>query len=830
MSSSKTVLVNDFNRESASRTDYLRDHSCTFRSIGNFSIIPFMLFSIFLVAQGTCYGLLAQESKRHGNYVALPLTANAASTARKIDYYYGVPFAEGTLKLNRDDSSHFVVGTKVKQIFLLGMTESPDIRAWADPQDDSVRCFIGDNTGEIRLRYADGSTQIFQLISGESIWWGQPFYQDQGPFPTDPIFRKALASALRLYPPRPVEDGNYVAVIDPEPIALRSITFVRSPAKKMTPVINGLTLVTGDQGEVSGGVDVSPKPFTEQFRKFMRSRPLRQPGEDKRVVERQLYDLKLALYSSNKTFFKAQVKPETPHGYEGPRVASTGSIYARVLSNVFEFNVQDMRDKFDADGFYHTSTKDALVWGIGGGQIGTYRENVGLYYNGSWSRDMGRTLQEMAALGYVNIAKSSVDYAMRMEAIWEKKDAPTVDGRHYPAHWGRIINRLNSAPPYENDGHGLLTMALYDVWQRLPDRDSWLKKWWPDVKAAGNWIIWQFDHSEISGASDGLLRTTGESARGSGHTVYADVICMDALNALARMASSIGKPQSAELWRSRAERMHKAITSNYIVDDPKYGRVWTLKHAGWPNRSTVLGPLIFQADYQGFAPEDNDPLWRAVTEATYKRLIHNYEPFGFYGWAMGYGQGFVTQAALLLDRMRDATKMLDWTAKEIYDPRYGSFVTPEGVQFDHNGDFWYRAGDLGNGVQEAEIVKALRIVIGVDDTHPGRLQFYPRMPYDWRRMDVIDYPVLFERDGVIDTTHLRYEMLRKDGRVVLRIHSNKQLGVVAIRLGPFERRPVRSSISINGKIPDGSSIEYSGDSWWMRFSSKIGPLRGTAVK
>ena len=48
-------------------------------------------------------------------------------------------------------------------------------------------------------------------------------------------------------------------------------------------------------------------------------------------------------------------------------------------------------------------------------------------------------------------------------------------------------------------------------------------------------------------------------------------------------------------------------------------------------------------------------------------------------------------------------------------------------------------GDLGNGVQEGEIVKTLRIVMGVDDTQPDRLQFFPRMPYGWKEMDVEKY-------------------------------------------------------------------------------------------
>ena len=75
---------------------------------------------------------------------------------------------------------------------------------------------------------------------------------------------------------------------------------------------------------------------------------------------------------------------------------------------------------------------------------------------------------------------------------------------------------------------------------------------------------------------------------------------------------------------------------------------------------------------------------------------------------------------------------------------------PEGVQIDPTGRYWYRAGDLGNGVQEAEIVKTLRLVIGVDDTQPARLHFFPRMPLGWTEMSVDKYPVLCRARGKLD--------------------------------------------------------------------------------
>jgi hypothetical protein len=341
------------------------------------------------------------------------------------------------------------------------------------------------------------------------------------------------------------------------------------------------------------------------------------------------------------------------------------------------------------------------------------------------------------------------------------------------------------------------------------------------VKASGDWILWQFDHSEISGATNGVLHTTGECATMDGYSVYADYVCMDALQGLAQMADSIGETNSAAPWRERAEKMRKAIESRYVITDPKYGRVWTLDFAGWPNQSTVLGPLIFLADYKGLAPEQDDSAWRPVNEAAYQRLIDTCRPFGFYGQAMGYGQGFVTQSALLLDRMHDATEMLNWAAREIYDPRFGSYIVPEGCEIDSTWHFRYRMGDLGNGVQEAEIVKALRIMIGVDDAQPNLLQFFPRMPYGWSELAVEKYPVLFKRAGKMETAHLRYKLERSTNGMKLSITSDKDLGPVVMRLGPFEKPPDASNIRVNGKVQEGS-VEHSGDSWWVRFITPVG--------
>lgn len=753
---------------------------------------------------------------------------------------------EGVLPLNPGGSAQVNVGGRLDRIFLLGMTDANTASAnadqqgyslhsgsgprtipaygWADPRDYSYRFFVGDELGRIRLNYADGTTQVFPLLFGEGVWWGRAFYDFPEPFPSDASLRQAFAASLRLYPPAPVEDGKYIATIVPRPVPIRSITVENSPAKKGTLVIEGITVRSEDAKGITGAATLAPSAFSPEFEKFARTKALLPLGEDERQAQQPLNDLRRVLYTSDEDF-KGHVAESAPLGYSGPEVSFQGTIFAEIMANVFRYNVQDIEAKIDKDGMYHTSTKDAISWG-GYRGFGTFRNGVGGYYGVSYTRDMGRSLQEVTELGYMNAAARCADYCLRMARRYATDPALEFKGVALPPHWGDLVNRPRN-PSFENDGQGLTTLFLYKLWQRQPDRDAWLRANWPDIKAAGDWILWQFDHPEISGAANGLLHTSGESANGFGYSVYPDTVCMDALRALAQMADSIGETNSADRWRERADKMREAITAHYIVTDPKYGRVWTLDYANWTHKGSVLGPLVFQADYQGFAPEDSIPEWRAVNEATYRRLIDTYKPFGFYGQSMGYGQGFVTQSALLLDRMHDATQMLNWAAKEIYDPRYGSFIVPEGVQIDPTGRFWYRIGDLGNGVQEGEIVKTMRIVIGADDTQPDRLQFFPRMPYDWKEIAIEKYPIVFDASGKLKTAFLSYKLKRSGDKMDLKISSDNDLGPVVMRLGPFVKQPEASSVRVNGKSPAETSVEHSGDSWWIRFAMPIGQVSGT---
>jgi hypothetical protein len=776
------------------------------------------VFPLLAAAQG------ADSSAAPDRFLALPI-AKPGATPQML-YRYGVPFMEAPSHPATSDVIHADVGVTAKRIFLLGLNETQRPSAWSNPLSYEARYIVGDTLGQIRLHYADGSTQDYPLILGESVWWGLPFYQAREPLPTDARLRRAFEASLRLYPAAPVDDGNYVAVIAPKDSPLTAVEIANSPEKHGSVAIAGITVEVAADARIPGSTPIPPGDLTPEFEKFVQTKSLRLAGVDEAESKKRLNDLSEAFYSTD-AIFKQPIAPVVPRGYSGPQVTFNGNASAVVLQNALYANVKDMLDKIDADGMYHTSTRNALSWAgdprSAGGEFGTFRNNVGVYYSQAWSRDLGRSLQELTDLGFLAKTTPTGDFVLRASHNWTADPTQKYKGVTLPPHWSRVINgKPDYSLPFENDGHGLISMFLYNLWQRVPNRDAWLRARWPDVKAAGDWILWQFDHADISGAQDGVLYTTGESAAGKGYSVYPDFACMQALLALSKMADSIGETRTATAWRDRAEKMHEAMLAHYAVADPRYGRIWTLDFAGWPNRSTVLGPEILLADFNGFLPEDDDPAWRPINEAAYQRLVDTYHPLGFYGCAMGYGQGFVTQAALLLDRMKDLTPMLNWTAREVYDPEIHSFVVPEGVQVTPDGRYIFRTGDQGNGVQEAEIVKTFRILIGVDDTQPDRFRIVPRMPYGWTEMAIDKFPALVERGGIIETAHVHYDLRRTDGRMYFDLSADRPLGPVAIRLGPFEDAPKPEDVLVNGRHPSSVKIQKSGDSWWVAFTQTIG--------
>ena len=125
------------------------------------------------------------ESDRVSAFAGLLLfKGDDEASQPKILERYGIPFVGGDLSLDMNGSARVNLSTaaKAKRIFLLGMVHSGNPRAWADPNNRSVRDFIGDELGKIHLNYANSSYEAYPLILGESIWFGQLFFLNPNPF------------------------------------------------------------------------------------------------------------------------------------------------------------------------------------------------------------------------------------------------------------------------------------------------------------------------------------------------------------------------------------------------------------------------------------------------------------------------------------------------------------------------------------------------------------------------------------------------------------------------------------------------------------------------
>ena len=796
------------------------------------------------------------------------LVGGVVDLKSQVAVHFGVPFlAAGEAMIPNGRSVEIPIGIQARRLFLFGMTHSIDhgTPLWWYPTDYSIRYWVGDKLGDVQLNYEDGTSETYPLILGDAMWWGDIFHKFPEPFLSKSKKMQTLRQSLRLFPADPVSDSTRLAFIRPQPKPIRSISLIDRPEKGGVPRIRALTV------EVSPGQKTDPETTTilprakptDALAAFLANEANAMQPEGANEDERKARLKKIcnALYTTEENFPK-NVKVDIPEGYRGPKVKFEGTIGAEVLTNVFLHNLHEMDEKADASGIFRESTKNSASFG-GYVGFGTYKTGHAPYWNDAWSRGVGRELQLIAAFGYYDKMLVCIDYCFRQARLWDDpdNDALKIDGHAIPPHWCRNIARPvvgKHLGVFENDGHGLIMLAVYNAWRRLPNanRNTWLRERWEDVNLAAEWILWQFENPEISGATENVLLTDSECVYNNGfglsygHSLYADYPCMQGLLIFAKMADSIGKKESAARWRERAEKMRVGIEKHYIVggtekDKPK---VWKLWDSGWAHQSANLAPTAFLSDTEGFTPEVGNPDWKPINEATYQRLIdkwsgkgiegdpwwfekhempirsrpHQYTPQkGNFGIAMGYGQGFIAQTALLLDRTQDATDMLRWTARLVYYADYKSYIVPEGAETHPDGKMWYRTGDLGNGQQQADTMKALRLVIGVDDTDPGLLRLFPRMPRDWSKITVSEFPAWIDVDGDRQRVSLDFILLREKDGMQLNLKADRPLGNVEVRLGPFDTLPKEPQVHCNGLLLD-AQRETSGDSTWVRVKVPAG--------
>lgn len=301
-------------------------------------------------------------------------------------------------------------------------------------------------------------------------------------------------------------------------------------------------------------------------------------------------------------------------------------------------------------------------------------------------------------------------------------------------------------------------------------------------------------------------------------SMYCDLPCYLGLLGYAQMAEASGRPEKAVRWREQARRLLSAMLPYYQKSIPPWGDVWDpAKNADWGPGHATLCPVVIGMDYLGFDAAHNLPRgWLERTQRTYEMQLSKNQPKWCSPAGMGYGQCYITQASLLLDRMGDARQMVEWMARFCFAPGMPHpYRAPEGVTVASDGSVWRRWGDLGNLYQMAEVVYTTHVVIGIDDIDPAQVKLMPRLPVGWTGLDVKQWPIRTACGGQSTLTHISSELRRDEAgkRFDLNIRTDKPVDSLRVRTGPFPREATAINAKVNGKGV-GASLEAIGDSKW----------------
>jgi hypothetical protein len=169
------------------------------------------------------------------------------------------------------------------------------------------------------------------------------------------------------------------------------------------------------------------------------------------------------------------------------------------------------------------------------------------------------------------------------------------------------------------------------------------------------------------------------------------------------------------------------------------------------------------------------------------------------------------QAALLLDEMLDATELVNLLVTRCYLPHMAGWCAPEGILQHPSGKFWMPMnGYAGQDSHLADSVKALRLMLGVDDNRIDELHLVPRYPATWTSMQISDFPVITAGTR----QHLTYRYERSSSEQSFEYSFNSAPSPFHLRLGPID--PSWQAVEVEHFCkPAMGRVVSSGDSVWL---------------
>lgn len=394
---------------------------------------------------------------------------------------------------------------------------------------------------------------------------------------------------------------------------------------------------------------------------------------------------------------------------------------------------------------------------------------------------------------------------MAVDKLHELLYYPSV--RFKIPHWKRVANLIaqNENDLFnegnENDGHASIMMAIYSLYRKGGVGKDWLIANRDHLKAAADYYLWQ-EYHPVESNFNGILYSHSETSSQTfgGYDLYSNIISAIALELYARLFDVLEEGDYATDLRRLADKLRRGCAERFLMDHEKYGQVWTdTTDDCWTYEYKRFADLILSSDYLSLDMASADEaLFEMMTRTFAAEREVYYSPYS--GRQMGYGQGYLTGAVLMLDLVEEYTACVNASANLCYHHTDVPYVVPEGVILHGSGQYWFRNSDLGNAVQQAEIIKEARLMLGVDDFDPAALKIVPRLPATMTAMEAKGLPVI-TANGV-RTVDYRYERSQKlplwatDGHASYSASFTSDVNVSAVRFGPF----VDKDITTNGEI------------------------------
>ncbi len=754
-------------------------------------------------------------------------------------------------------------------------------------REDQV--YVGKQLGTLVIQYEEGLTDSIPLIFGSNMWFSSHWTHGgshevsvptREPFASRPDYMTLLRNTLLVKEDRyegsvASDYRHYYLAIEPRPLKISGLEIVNDAGTRGRPTISAITLKGKKEKGLYG------------FKKMDVAASDLEAGIDVSVPPDYQSDAaKIAaiLYTHDNELPEHPEEISLPESLDATSIRFLGGKEAIWLTNIWAANLAQIHEKFDPEtGYFMETGVDCPFYG-GYSGLGTWCTQ------GIYPAAYSRTSDHFATLAmrHINLPQretSFVDFCDTWLYFYRNNRDPKqgppndlLDLDRYPddapPHWSMELSRppttggaLNVNEIHgdeEMDGHASTIVGRWYAWRLQGGGNSeWLtqaredvygKSRWESTRDAAEFICWLMDYTgrdlvysegEFTGwggvVRDFCLVPKGMSqetdpkkirenyANANMYEPYPNFACLTALKCAAEMADATGEREIAEKWRNYSQTIRDGMVRQLVAGD---FNKFTWRISPYSILTTFQDRLVqtwFSLYLDGLDPARWDQEMLAITRNTFQE--HMLMPYGHAPvLAMGYGQGWLTHASLLLDEMDHAGKLLVNTAMYTYDKnmdyvnsetgvdwRKWTWIVPEGVNLLPDGS-WHRINDLSNGANQGPVMHAIEASAGVDDIDPDHIRIMPRIPDPLEGIEVSNHKVLIPEGKGLKKIRIDYRF-EKEG--LFSLTSSEPIPKLSIRLGPWsDKHEAEKSMESMGPEAGNTRLESSGEyrnqpGWWI---------------